>query len=141
MSSEYCGVDDYCFLLDDHDLKAIASKFCENYSEKEYDSDSFKFIYELTISLDITYLFDFTGDAFALSSDGYTLWLSDDNISYDCETVCFVPTKKYASLFKASYKNFDEVIAEFKKEVGRYLPDDFDYKAKLRHITGSYFCS
>ena len=141
MSSEYCGVDDYCFLLDDHDLKAIASKFCENYSEKEYDSDPFKFIYELTISLDITYLFDFTGDAFALSSDGYTLWLSDDNISYDCETVCFVPTKKYASLFKASYKNFDEVIAEFKEEVGKYLPDDFDYKAKFRHITGSYFCS
>ena len=33
----------------------------------------------------------------------------------------------------------DELIEEVKAVVGKYFPEDFNYRAQLRHITGTYY--
>lgn len=43
------------------------------------------------------------------------------------------------ALFKAAYKDMNELIDEFKSDIGEYLPEDFDYRANIRHIVGTYF--
>ena len=36
-------------------------------------------------------------------------------------------------------ENIDEIIDEFKGKLGEYLPDGFDYRGKIRHVSGTYF--
>jgi hypothetical protein len=50
-----------------------------------------------------------------------------------------VPINRSLSLFKAAYKNMDDMIADFKERVGEYMPEDFDYRANLRYIVGTYW--
>ena len=140
MSSRDYGVDDYGLILDSRDLKLIASKYFADYAEEEYENDPLSFIDELVYGLDITYASDFTGEAFAIDDNGYTQWVSD-SISFNCDVIYYVPANKYASLFKASYRDFSEIVKELKVKVGKYLPEDFDYRTKFRHLSGTYWSS
>ena len=33
----------------------------------------------------------------------------------------------------------EEIVEELKSKVGEYLPEDFDYRKNIRHISGTYF--
>ena len=140
MSSRDYGIDDYGLVLDSGDLKHFASKYCDDYTEEEYENDPLSFIEMLTYNLDVNYASDFTGEAFIVGDDGYTQWVSG-SMAYNCDVIYYVPVNKYASLFKASYRDMDEVIDELKDKVGKYLPEDFDYRNKFRHISGTYWSS
>lgn len=37
------------------------------------------------------------------------------------------------------YKDIDEMINEFKKWLGKYLPEDFDYEGHMAHFSGAAF--
>lgn len=84
--------------------------------------------------------FDFVGDlegeAIRIDDNG-----DDDTViaEFDCETVYFVPITE-PSLFKAVYNSIDEIITEVKQLCQGKLPDDFDYRANLCHIIGTYYC-
>jgi hypothetical protein len=128
------AVDDYGLLLTEETMKIIASKTCDDFEDIEEDEYG-DALYEEGIC---EYIGDFTGEAGFIHDDGMNDWLKSGEI-YDGDRIYYVNTSSYPTLFKAAYENMDALIAEFKEKVGEYLPEDFDYRANIRHIVGTYF--
>lgn len=141
MSSRDYGVDDYGLLLTQDTLEIIASKYCDDYTPEDFKEDTFSFIDELVDAFDLSYMSDFTGEAFKIDDDGYTEWVGIDSEAYNCDLLFYLPLQKYASLFRPSYNSLDEVVDEVKEKLGKYLPADFDYRNNIRHISGTYWSS
>ena len=134
MSMRDYAVDDYGLLLTEEMIKAIASKVLDDLEERD-DDEYGDALYEDGIC---EYIGDFTGEAIYMEDDGTEDWRRNGE-SYSGDRVYYVNVSKYPSLFKAAYNNMDELIEEFKSKVGDYLPEDFDYRAHIRHIVGTYF--
>ena len=73
-----------------------------------------------------------------ISDNGGIVWSSDSE-DYRNEIISYVPVSNFPTLFEKAYENIDEIIDEFKEKLGDYLPDGFDYRGKIRHISGTYF--
>ena len=134
MSMREWAVDDYGLLLTREMIKAIASKVLDDLEERDEDEYG-DALYEDGIC---EYIGEFTGEAIYMDDDGTEDWRRNGE-SYNGDRIYYVNVSKYPSLFKAAYENMDELIAEFKSKVGDYLPEDFDYRAHIRHIVGTYF--
>lgn len=132
MSMRDYAVSDFGLLLDEETIKIIGSKVLEDYTDED------DMAYELYDNGICEYISDFTGEAIPIREDGCVSW-GDDGENYRCETIVYVPTSNFPTLFKKAYENIDEIIDEFKGKVGEYLPDGFDYRGKIRHISGTYF--
>lgn len=52
--------------------------------------------------------------------------LNDDEENFDSAII--IATLKFASLFEAAYSSKEELIEEFKSDLGDLLPEDFDYE-------------
>lgn len=134
MSMREWAVDDYGLLLTKEMIKAIASKVLDDLEERDEDEYG-DALYEDGIC---EYIGEFTGEAIYMEDDGTEDWRRNGE-SYNVDRIYYVNVSKYPSLFKAAYENMDELVAEFKEKVGEYLPEDFDYRANIRHIVGTYF--
>lgn len=134
MSSNLYPVDDYGFVLDEETIKAIA-RFIVIVSHDTTYSDLARELYEKEICEIIP---EFSGEAICISDDGKTTW-DEEYTSYYCDTIAYVPTSKYPTLFDRPYNDMDEIIAEFKDKLGKYLSDDFNYRNNICHITGTYY--
>ena len=132
MSMRDYAVSDYGLLLDEETIKIIASKVLADYTDED------DMAYELYDEGICEYISEFTGESIPIREDGYVSW-GGCGEDYRCETIVYVPTSNFPTLFKRAYENIDEIIDEFKGKVGEYLPDGFDYRGKLRHISGTYF--
>jgi hypothetical protein len=128
------AVDDYGLLLTEETMKIIASKICDDFEDMEEDEYG-DAIYEEGIC---EYIGDFTGEAGALLDNGLNDWISNGE-RYDGDRIYYIQVSSYPTIFKAAYENMDALIAEFKERVGEYLPEDFNYRANIRHIVGTYF--
>ena len=84
------------------------------------------------------YISDFTGESICITDDGIISWGADCE-DYQSEVIAYVPLSKYPKLFKKAYENIDEIVTELKSNLGEYLPDNFNYRSKIRHISGTYF--
>jgi hypothetical protein len=131
------AVNDYGLLLTRDTLKFIASKVCKDYTSEDYDNDESAFNDELYDKGIAERISDFTGEAFAVDNVGQSVWYN--SIYFDFETIWYAPAKRISMLFKAAYSDANELIEEFKKNIGSYLPDDFDYRNNIRHISGTYY--
>lgn len=127
-------VDDYGLLLTSEMIKAIALKVLDDLEERDEDEYG-DALYEDGIC---EYIGEFTGEAIYIEDDGTEDWRRSGE-SFDGNRIYYVNISKYPTLFKAAYKNMDELIEEFKSKVGDYLPEDFDYRANIRHIVGTYW--
>ena len=134
MSMRDYAVSDYGLLLDEETIKIIASKLFDDFSEDEKEDWAY-LLYDNGIC---EYISDFTGEAMRISDNGGIIWSSDCE-DYCHEIIAYVPVSNFPTLFKKAYENIDEMIDEFKGEVGEYLPDGFDYRGKIRHISGICF--
>lgn len=134
MSMRDYAVDDYGLLLTKETMKIIASKVCDDFEDMEEDEYG-DALYEEGIC---EYIGDFTGEAIYIEDDGTEDWRRSGE-SYNGDRIYYVNVSKYPSLFKAAYENMDALIAEFKEKVGDYLPKDFNYRANIRHIVGTYW--
>lgn len=134
MSMRDYAVDDYGLLLTEEVMKIIASKFRQNMEDAD-DYDDGDILYEEGIC---EYISDFTGEAMHVADDGSNNWVKLGR-DYRGDSIYYVSTSSYPTLFKAAYENMDALIAEFKEKVGEYLPEDFDYRSNIRHIVGTYF--
>lgn len=134
MSMRDYAVSDYGLLLDEETIKVIASNLFDDFSEDEKEDWSY-LLYDNGIC---EYISEFTGESIPIREDGHVSW-GGDGEDYRCETIVYVPTSNFPTLFEKAYENIDEIIDEFKGKVGEYLPDGFDYRGKLRHISGTYF--
>lgn len=134
MSMRDYAVDDYGLLLTEETMKIIASKACDDFDDMEEDEYG-DALYEHGIC---EYIGDFTGEAGLLLDDGLNDWMRSGE-AYNGDRIYYIPVSSYPTIFKAAYENMDALIAEFKEKVGEYLPEDFDYRANIRHIVGTYF--
>ena len=80
---------------------------------------------------------NFTGEAFPIMDNGNDDW--NNSKVYSGDSVYYVPFDLYPSLFKAPYNNIEEIVEEFKKKVGEYMPEGYDYRANICHIIGTVF--
>ena len=134
MSMRDYAVSDYGLLLDEETVKVIASKLFDDFSEDEKEDWAY-LLYDHGIC---DYISEFTGESIPISKDGQVVWGADGE-DYRNETIAYVPASNFPTLFKKAYENIDGLIDEFKAKVGEYLPDGFDYRSKIRHISGTYF--
>lgn len=132
MSMRDYAVSDYGLLLDEETIKAISSKALPDYT----DEDDME--YELYNQGICEYISEFTGESISIRKDGGLDWGGETEY-YSCETIVYVPASNFPTLFKKAYENIDEIIDEFKGKLGEYLPDEFDYRGKIRHVRGTYF--
>lgn len=135
MSMRDYAVDDYGLVLDKETVKTIASKVIDDYTEQENVMGYWEYkLYDLGIC---EYISEFTGEAQELDEQG--LYFGGDSIGYYGDIIVYVQAIHYPTLFRKAYNNMDELVEEFKNKVGEYLPDDFDYRSRIRHICGTYF--
>ena len=134
MSMRNYAVDDYGLLLTEETMKIIVSKVCDDFHDMEEDEYG-DALYDEGIC---EYIGDFTGEAGILFDDGLNDWMSNGEM-YDGDRIYYIQVSSYPTIFKAAYENMDALIAEFKQKVGEYLPEDFDYRAHIRHIVGTYY--
>ena len=137
MSMRDYAVDDYGLLMNKEMVKAIASKVCDDFTEEEYNDYPFEFAYELYDKGIVEYINSFTGEAIAINDNGENSWGVSEY--YNDDVIYYVPTKNISTLFKAAYKDMEEMIEEFKSRLGEYLSEDFEYRKYIRHISGTYF--
>lgn len=137
MSMRDYAVDDYGLLMTKEMLKVVASKVCDDYTEEAYEEDAWSFHEELYDKGIVEYIGSFTGESIIVNDNGENIWSVSE--SYDDDMIYYVPTSKISTLFKAAYKDMNEMIEEFRGKLGEYLPDDFDYRKYIRHISGTYY--
>ena len=137
MSMRDYAVDDYGLLLNEEALKAIVSKVCDDYTEEAYAEDAWSFHDELYDKGIVEYISSFTGESIVINDLGESMWGYGE--SYGDDVIYFVPTRKISTLFRAAYRDMNDMIAEFRDKLGEYLPADFDYRKYIRHISGTYY--
>jgi hypothetical protein len=128
------AVDDYGLLLDEETIKVIASKVIDDFS---YDATAIDWAYELYDHGICEYISEFTGEAQEIDNNGF-YWGGEIN-EYSNDVIAYVQAYNYPTLFRRAYNNMDELVEEFKNKLGEYLPDDFDYRSRIRHICGTYY--
>ena len=134
MSMRDYAIYDYGMILDEETTKLIVSKAFDNIT---YD-DICDLGYELYEKGICEYISEFTGEAQEVDDNGAGTWCGDTK-EYDSDILFYVPLSNYPTLFKKAYSNMDEIISELKDKLGEYLPDDFDYRSRIRYICGTYY--
>ena len=132
MSMRTYAYEDYGLVLNDETIKMICEKvFADEPHEEENDGYA---LYDAGIC---QMAGNFTGELFPITDNGQDIWDRSETPNDDC--VYYVSVKKYPRLFNTAYKDIGELVAEFKEELGEYLPEDFDYRSHIRHIVGTTF--
>ena len=136
MSMREYAVNDYGLVLDGETMKLIASKMFDDFADydEEYDGD---WGYELYDKGICEYIVDFTGEAQEVDSNGH--YWGENSIYYEGDAICYISVSNYPTLFRKAYNNINELVEEFKEKVGKYLPEDFDYRSRICHICGTYY--
>ena len=140
MSMREYGVNDYGLLLTRETMMALAAKYCEDFTEEDFEDDPFGFcesIIEITGDK-IDYIGQFTGEANILEDDGSVRW-GCETVNYDDDCIYYVPINRQISLFKSAYENMEDIINDFKSRIGEYMPDDFNYRDNICQIVGTYW--
>ena len=130
-------VDDYGFVLDEPVLQMLASKLCDGYTSADFSENRYDYCEELIDKLDLQSISGFTGVARYFDDDSYPECLVSD--IYEEDTIYYLPLKRLPSMFHAAYKDEDEIVEEVKEALGAYLPENFQYKESIRHISGTFY--
>ncbi len=137
MSMRDYAVDDYGLVFNSNHLEVLAAKLFDDYTEQDYSEHKYEYIEGLVDELGLEYISEFTGEAMYVNDDGTSRW--DDVNCFSADSIIYLGLSNCSTLFKAAYSNVDEVINEFKTKVGKYLPNNFQYRSCLRHIVGTYY--
>lgn len=138
MSMRDHAINDYGLVMTRDMLKTICEKYFTEFTEKEYDEDEYSFNEVLWDAGIVVCIGDFTGEATVIDDNGNDMY--DDYETYNADTIYYVATQNYPTLFNAAYRSMDELVSEFKNKLNKYFPDDFDYRKYICHIVGTYFC-
>lgn len=134
MSMRDYAVDDYGLLLDEKTIKFVASKVFDYWVE---DGEVYDLACDLYDNGICEYIGEFTGEAQEI--DGNGCYWGEESKDFDHDMIVYVQASNYPTLFRKAYNNMNELVEEFKKKIGEYLPDDFDYRNNIRHICGTYY--
>lgn len=137
MSMRDYAINDYGLVMTMEMLKTICSNYYREYTEEKYNDDEYSFndaLYEEGV---VEYISGFTGEAMVIDDNGSDDYNSSE--AYNDDTIYYVPTQNYGTLFKAAYANIEELESEFRNKFNKYFPDDFNYRKHICHIVGTYF--
>ena len=137
MSMHDYALNDYGLLLDRDALKHIATCDYFGFTKEDYENDEWECNDGIRDAGIIEWVSEFTGEATQIYDDGRNAW--GFSTFFSCDDLYYVPARHMSTLFKAAYKDIDEMIADFKSGVGKYLPEDFDYRNNIRHICGTFY--
>lgn len=137
MSMRDYAVDDYGLVLFSDDLRLLAERIVDDFSECDWQNDMYSIIEDVVYKLGIEYISSFTGETYHLLDDGDVDWADSDFFNDDM--IYYIHVSKYPNIFEKAYESMDELLAEFKEKIGKYLPNDFDFRGRTRHIVGTYF--
>ena len=137
MSMRDYAVNDYGFVLDEDMIKTIASQFCKDYTEEDYEEDECTFKDMLYNAGIVDYISEFTGDAIHITDSGIDDWSNTNG--YSADWIYYIPAKRVGTLFEAAYNNIEEMVDEFKEKIGEYFTEDFNYRECICHIVGTYY--
>lgn len=137
MSMRDYAVDDYGLLMTREMMETIVSKYCSDYTKQKYEDDEHGFNCDLYQAGIVDYISEFTGESMEIDDSGRTIFTQSE--TYDNDIIYYIPACNYSTLFKPAYNNMDELISEFRWKLCDYLPDDFDYRKRIRHIVGTYY--
>lgn len=135
MSMKDYAVDDYGLVLDKETVKVIASKLFDDFNDE--DNSDVNWLYELYDHGICEYIGEFTGEAQEIGNNGF--YCGGEYKTYSNEEIAYVQVSNYPTLFRKAYNNIGEIVEEFKDKIGKYLPEDFDYESRIRHICGTYY--
>ena len=76
-----------------------------------------------------------SGDLFDIEELDYSQIPENE---YDKNCLVMLELQKYPSLFSQAYKDIDEIVKEYKLSVGKYFPENFDFKKYLVTFVGTY---
>ena len=89
----------------------------------------------------IEHQFSFTGEAFEVRDDGYTDWGNCE--TYSDDTVYYVSLPRYPNLFKAAYRDMNELVlsaaSRYRKIKGLPKLTNEQIRGNLRLIQGTYY--
>lgn len=111
----------------------------EKWDEKTWGDDYQGFLY---------YLEDISGKRLVsfceCNGDFYTIDETDfapfnERDAVDDESFFLLEIDRYPSLFQRAYIDINEIVDEFKKSVGKYFPEDFDFQRYLVSFHGTYW--
>jgi len=137
MSMRDYAVDDYGVVLNSNILHVLSVQLYDDCTDESWDKDKYEFIEGVVDTLGLEYIGEFTGEALKINDDGSDYW--DDADYYNSDSIYYFSVSNYPTLFKAAYKDMNELINEFKERLGKYLPENFQYRHFTRHIVGTYF--
>ena len=129
MSMREYAYEDYGLILDKPTMEHI---YVKKFNEPIGDEDVAEALCDVEFC---TCAPQFTGEAFNIEDDGKDSW--SNSLVCACDEVYYVPFNQYPSLFKAPYNDINEIVEEFKEKLGEYMPEDYDYRANLKHIIGT----
>lgn len=138
MSMQHYAVNDYGLYLDFETMNHMASKICDDYTPEAFADDEWHFMNELYEQCVVDYIGELTGEALCVQDDGRPMW-GVPHWVYSNDTCWYIPLFKQSRMFGAAYQSMEEVIAELRDRLGKYLPDDFDYRKNLCLVCGTYF--
>lgn len=132
------AINDYGLLMPRDVIKTVASKYCNDYTEEDYEIDEWGFNEELYNAGLVEYIGEFYGEAIHIDDNGVDDYSRRED-SYRGDTMFYIPVMKMSTLFNSAYKDINELIDEFKEKISEYLTEDFDYRNYIRHIVGTYY--
>ena len=135
MSMRDYAVYDFGMVIDEETglmiCQALGCEFDED--EEDISGEISNILYENGI---VDMIGQFTGEAIGINDTGYQKF--SDTIFYNDEAIMFVGLR-FPTLFRGVYRDITDIIVDLKSKVGKYLPDDFDYRKNIRFVVGTYF--
>lgn len=135
MSRHVYAVEDYGLLLDHEALMTLSCQVFDKTPEDVKREGENNVFADLMDHEDFAYVSFFSGETLFVDDHGNDAWTL---FAYECDTVYFVPVRKYPSLFAGSapYKNVEELVKEFREVLGGRLPN-YDIRNHICHIIGT----
>ena len=131
MSTRTYGISDYGIVLPASAQAYLAHQLEPNITTNDPDdSDVVDAMYDYCANIG-----EFYGEAFEIMDNGYTDY--GTSYFYDGDKITYLEIK-LPSLFEAVYEGMSDLVAQAKAKYGDLLPPNFDYRANIRHIIGSY---
>lgn len=135
MSASTYSASCYGVYLSKGTLKTIAEKMYSDYDENEFRKDPFAYYEAIMDDLAAEVLYNFTGEALGIDDSGKDDF--SDAVSFECESVFFLPLNNEPTLFGCAYPSIEHAVSEVHAKLRKYLPDNFDYRGNLRHFVGT----
>lgn len=126
MSMRDYAVDDYGLVFNGNHLQLLASQVCDDYTEKDYDKNRYDYYEAVVDKFALECIGEFTGEAIYVDDEGSSRFDIVD--IYNADSIYYLSLSEHATLFKSAYNSIDDIINEFKTKVGKYLPDNFQYR-------------